>query len=282
MLAVSLGPLALPLAPLLLLLAVATAAGVAALWLRRSGRRAAAGQASDALTTAALLGLLGARLAYLALHAPAYLSMPWAALDIRDGGWQAPAGWAVAAAWLGWRSWRAPLLRPALGLGAGAGVVAWGALTWAAALQSGATMPALRLAGLDGGAPRTLAQAAAGKPAVVVLWASWCAPCREELPLLVAAQQREPDLGFVFVNQGEDEAVVRAFLGRQSLALRQVLLDRAAALGPAVGSPGLPTTLFYNAEGRQVDAHFGVLNAAALESRLWPLRRGAPRLPGVD
>ena len=44
------------------------------------------------------------------------------------------------------------------------------------------------------------------------------------------------------------------------------------ALGPAVGSRGLPTTLFYDAQGRQGHAHFGVLNAAALESRLRQLR----------
>ena len=40
----------------------------------------------------------------------------------------------------------------------------------------------------------------------------------------------------------------------------------------AVGSRGMPTTLFYDALGRQVDAHVGVLNAAALEGRLQRLR----------
>ena len=43
-------------------------------------------------------------------------------------------------------------------------------------------------------------------------------------------------------------------------------------MGPAVGSRSLPTTLFYDAQGRLVDAHFGVLNAAALQSRLKSLR----------
>ena len=54
--------------------------------------------------------------------------------------------------------------------------------------------------------------------------------------------------------------------------MSQVLHDADARLGPAIGSKGLPTTLFYDAQGRQADAHFGVLNAAALESRLKALR----------
>ena len=90
--------------------------------------------------------------------------------------------------------------------------------------------------------------------------------------MLAAAQRRETGVAFVFVNQGESAGAVRAYLIDQDLALQQVLLDPASALGPAVGSRGLPTTLFYDARGRLVDAHFGVLNGAALAARLRPLR----------
>lgn len=65
---------------------------------------------------------------------------------------------------------------------------------------------------------------------------------------------------------------MRAYLTARGLLLREVLMDRGSKLGPAVGSRGLPTTLFYDAQGRLVDAHFGVLNAAALEGRLRQLR----------
>jgi hypothetical protein len=65
-----------------------------------------------------------------------------------------------------------------------------------------------------------------------------------------------------------DRVCARACLTNQSLPLREALLDAGSKLGPAVGSRELPTTLFYDARGWQVDAHFGVLNAAALESRL--------------
>ena len=90
--------------------------------------------------------------------------------------------------------------------------------------------------------------------------------------MLAAAQRRETGIAFVFVNQGESAGAVRAYLIDQDLALQQVLLDPASALGPAVGSRGLPTTLFYDARGRLVDAHFGVLPGAALAARLRALR----------
>ena len=93
--------------------------------------------------------------------------------------------------------------------------------------------------------------------------------------MLAAAQQRESAIGFLFVNQGESRSAVQAYLTDQGLPLREVLLDPASALGRAVGSRGMPTTLFYDAQGRLLDSHMGVLNAAALEGRLRPLR-GTP------
>ncbi|MCU0775487.1 MAG: hypothetical protein MUC74_13610 [Ideonella sp.] len=56
------------------------------------------------------------------------------------------------------------------------------------------------------------------------------------------------------LNQGETEGVVRDYLQREGLALQGVWLDRGRALGPEVGSVGLPTTIFYDAQGRRVDA----------------------------
>ena len=133
-------------------------------------------------------------------------------------------------------------------------------------------IPDVALTSLDGGTTQPLAQALAGRPAVVNLWASWCGPCRVEMPVFAQAQQRHADVRFLFVNQGESAAVVQAYLQREGLALREVWLDPGRRLGPAVGSNGLPTTLFFDAEGRRVHAHFGVLNAAALQARLSDLR----------
>lgn len=285
MLSLSLGPIALPLAPLLLLLAVWVASWLASRLVRQASSKrppepadqALATAAGNAVFNAALAGLLAARLAHLLLNAEAYLATPWSAFDLRDGGWHGPIGLAAGAAWLLWRGARTPALRRPLAGGTLAGGVLWIAAALATGTGQTRPLPTLMLTDLASGRTLTLPEAARGRPVVVNLWASWCGPCRQEMPLLAAAQLREDRVGFLFVNQGESAAAVQAYLGSQGLPLREVLLDARSQLGPAVGSQGLPTTLFYDAQGRQVDAHFGVLNAAALESRLKPLRPTAPR-----
>ncbi len=291
MLSISLGPLALPVTPLLLLLAVWGASVLASRLARRvdddapapgdddTASRQRAEAASQAVIHAALFGLLAARFAHLALNASAYLATPWAALDVRDGGWHLPAGALAGAGWLSWQALRAPALRRALAAAALAGTSFWFVASWAAGRFEAPGMPALVVQDLGSGAPIGLREAARARPAVVNLWASWCGPCRQEMPMLAAAQQRETGVAFLFVNQGESAGAVRAYLVDQDLPLREVLLDAASSLGKAVGSRGLPTTLFYDAGGRQVDAHFGVLNAAALAAKLSTLRPEGARAP---
>jgi thiol-disulfide isomerase/thioredoxin len=268
----SIGPLAFPLAPLLLLLAIAAASAVASLVAGRE-RATAAG---NVIFHAAVAGLLAARLTYLAQHAAVYAATPLAAFDLRDGGWNASAGLIAGAAWLVWRGRRLPALRRALAGGAFAGAALWITASAATGLPDASkNLPALALNPLDGGAAVTLAQVAPGQPRVVNLWATWCPPCRAEMPMLAAAQQREKDVAFVFADQGESASAVHAYLTDQGLPLRNVLLDAKSALLREVGSAGLPTTLFYDAQGRLVAAHVGPLNAAALETRLRELRAGS-------
>lgn len=272
MLSLSLGPIALPVAPLVLLCAVWGTSFLASR-LARKGEDAAQGEvAGNTVFHAALVGLLAARLAYLVIHADAYLASPLSALDVRDGGWYAPAGLVAGLVWLAWRSLRWPRLKKAWLVSSLAGVTVWWLASTAIGLAGSPSMPAVELAALEGGESTTLSQAARGRPVVVNLWASWCAPCRVEMPMLAAAQQREAAVGFLFVNQGESPAAVQAYLRKEGLPLREVLLDKGSKLGEAIGSRGIPVTLFYDAQGRQVDAHFGLLNAAALESRLRQLR----------
>lgn len=268
MLSLQLGPLALPVAPLLLFVSAWLAMTLAS----RLASPARRHEAGNAVFHATLIGLLVARLSHLAFNATAYAASPWSALDLRDGGWHAASGLLAGMLWLAWRGWKTLELRRPLGFGLLAGVLVWTAGTFATQLPREARWPEVPLAELASGQPTTLPQAAAGRPAVVNLWASWCGPCRAEMPVLAAAQQRTPDVAILFANQGERAEVVQAYLSRERLALREVLLDERSALGPAVGSRGLPTTLFYDAQGRLVDAHVGVLSAASLEARLQRLR----------
>jgi len=141
-----------------------------------------------------------------------------------------------------------PLRRP-LAVAAATGMLVWSAGMLFTGARDAATMPPTALSTLEGDHPVDLRTAAAGRPVVVNLWASWCGPCRQEMPTLAEAQRREGTVGFLFVNQGESEPAIRAYLASLGLPLYEVLLDPGSQLGPAVGSRGLPTTLFYDGKG---------------------------------
>ena len=86
--------------------------------------------------------------------------------------------------------------------------------------------------------------------------------------VLAAAQAANPDIRFVFVNQGEGQALVEKFLAQQQLNLDNNLLDSGGRLGQAVGSLSLPTTLFYSADGMLKNNHLGELSQASLKHAL--------------
>lgn len=144
----------------------------------------------------------------------------------------------------------------------------WGATGGALSLmQSTRPMrPDVKLVTLDGHSITLYAIAARHphQPMVVNLWASWCPPCRAEMPMLAAAQAHDPNVTFVFANQGESASAARQFLSSESLTLNNVLLDSGRRLARSVGTQAYPTTLFYNAAGRLVDRHMGMLSRATL------------------
>jgi thiol-disulfide isomerase/thioredoxin len=266
MLTMNIGPFALSSSILLLLAAGLAAAGIGHL----VGRRQHAGIVNT-LFDMLFAGVIVARIAFVAVWFDTYRSAPWSMLDIRDGGFMLWAG-AVAALLVAiWRGWRQPVLRKPLMLGLLAGVLVWGVLFGALRSTARPVLPKQMLMTL-GGVPTDLAALAQGKPMVVNLWASWCPPCRREMPVLAAAQKRETGVSFVFVNQGEDESAAQHYLSAGKIDLANVLLDPTASVGHAVGSGALPTTLFYNAQGQLIDTHVGGLSDASLANKLNQMR----------
>ncbi|MBN0545244.1 TlpA family protein disulfide reductase, partial [Pseudomonas aeruginosa] len=69
-----------------------------------------------------------------------------------------------------------------------------------------------------------------GRPLVINLWASWCPPCRREMPVLQQAQAENPDVVFLFANQGESAETVRHFLQGENLRLDNLLFDNCGQL----------------------------------------------------
>ena len=230
---------------------------------------------------AVLVGLLAARLGYVLRWWPEYMAAPKSIIAIGDGGflWWAGLPAALAFAWWATRR-RAPLRKPLLA-GIAAGMLAWAAFGGLLVMmqRSAPPLPAFELATLDG-TPVTLA-ALSGRPMVLNLWATWCPPCRREMPVLEEAQAKYPGVAFVLVNQGEDRGTIRDYLDAAGLELDHVLLDPHSRAMLDTGTRGLPTTLFFSAEGRLVDTHMGELTRASLADTL-RRRFGASAGPPED
>lgn len=258
MLTLNLGPFALA-ASHVLILGSFLLAMITGWWAgRRSGHNP-----EGMLFNLLLIALVVARLAFVITYAQHYRDDVWAIIDIRDGGFIAWPGVLAAVAWAGWQVRRSPGLRRPLGVALAVGLLGWGAGSVSlSALEQGARLPDLSLSNPEGSS--VALHRYLGKPLVINIWASWCPPCRREMPVLEAAQQANPDVTFLFINQGESADIINGFLVAQGLALRNVLLDRDNRLGRHVGSMALPTTLFYDVQGRQVGSHLGELSHASL------------------
>lgn len=262
MLSVSLGPFALAFNHLLLLAALAL--GTVVGWM--SGRRQKINP-ERSLFSLFLLGLVVARLAFASAYWSQYQAQPLSIIDIRDGGFLVWPG--IIAALIGAviRGWQRPALRAPLGLGMVSGLLFW----WLAGLvvsaqHEDARLPDLAL--LNAAGETVALRGYAGKPLVVNLWATWCPPCRREMPVLQTAQRANADVVFLFINQAQSPREVATFFVNQGLHLDNVLFDDRDELARQVGSAALPTTLFYNRDGLMSASHMGELSAASLKHYL--------------
>ncbi|HBP0978941.1 TlpA disulfide reductase family protein [Comamonas sp. Y6] len=226
------------------------------------------------LLDAVFLGGVVARLGYIAQWWEEYAQSPMSMIFIGDQGFSLWVGVLAALAFIWWRTRSIRALRRPLLMGVTAGLLAWSAAVGVLGLlqRSAPPLPALTLATLD--EKPVVLNSYTGRPVVLNLWASWCPPCRREMPVFEQAQAQYPDISFVMVNQGESAQQARAFLDAENLQLKDVLLDPASKTMQAVASRGLPTTLFFDEHGRLVDTHLGELSMASLKSTV--SRRFAP------
>jgi thiol-disulfide isomerase/thioredoxin len=103
------------------------------------------------------------------------------------------------------------------------------------------------------GQPTSL-EAFRGKVVVLNLWATWCAPCREEMPSLDRLHARFKDQPVVVVALSVDRAGperVQAFLDEIGVQNLAVYRDPRAAATRTLRVPGLPATLLVDKEGRE-------------------------------
>ena len=90
-----------------------------------------------------------------------------------------------------------------------------------------------------------------GGPVIVSFWATWCPPCRKELPSMNRAWKKVKDEGIhmLAVNVGEDEDTIFAFTGNYPIDFT-VLLDESGEIINQWPIKGLPTTFVLDPEGR--------------------------------
>ncbi|MGH2536463.1 MAG: TlpA family protein disulfide reductase [Candidatus Promineifilaceae bacterium] len=110
-----------------------------------------------------------------------------------------------------------------------------------------------------------------GRPLIVNFWATWCAPCRIEMPVLQAAYERHQadGLAILAVNEGEPAEVARAFFYDEMGLTFTPLLDENSAVGGAYASFNvLPTSYFINAAGQITAVHRGPMTAEQIKGYL--------------
>ena len=118
--------------------------------------------------------------------------------------------------------------------------------------------PAIDATAFDG---RAFALAAhAGQPIVINFWASWCAPCRSEMPLLERTARASEGRGVVFLGVAtrDNEDAARAFLREVGVTYPNIH-DSDNAIATRYRVSGLPATVFIGRDGRIVRYWFGAL-----------------------
>lgn len=138
-------------------------------------------------------------------------------------------------------------------------------------VQIGNTAPDFSLKALDGSTV-TLSDLR-GKPVMVNFWATWCPPCKEEMPTMEAAYKKAKDQGIVFlgVDIKEDPALVEKFVKENGYSWT-FLLDQDGAAGRHYQITGIPETFFIDRTGLVQARVIGPMTPTVLESRLAKIR----------
>jgi len=158
--------------------------------------------------------------------------------------------------------------RIALGIGLTLFVLSLAVAGWANLTPPSA--PDFDLETLDGS--RLQMASLRGRVVLLNFWASWCAPCREEMPDLETAYQRYRDNGFIVVgvNVAESARQARDFATEFDVTF-PIVLDGDAATANQLGISGLPVSLLVDGSGEIVYRHIGRIPLITLEAKLRPL-----------
>ncbi|MFI4971218.1 MAG: TlpA family protein disulfide reductase [Hyphomicrobiales bacterium] len=133
---------------------------------------------------------------------------------------------------------------------------------------AGAPAPAFSLRSLANSTGLVSPATFRGRPLVMNFWASWCVPCRTEMPLLEAAFRSEKGrVAFLGIDSNDTSSAARAFLAKV-LITYPVVSDPSGGVAIRYGLFGLPTTFFISSTGKIIGRHIGQLRANTLRAAL--------------
>ncbi|NND02339.1 MAG: redoxin domain-containing protein [Acidimicrobiia bacterium] len=108
---------------------------------------------------------------------------------------------------------------------------------------------------------------AEGTPVLLNLWASWCTPCRAEMPALEAAAGRHPNVKVVGVAVQDDNVAAERF-ARELGVTYTIGLDERDEVNALYSTPGLPVTFVISPEGVILQTIFGELDEARIDATI--------------
>jgi len=126
----------------------------------------------------------------------------------------------------------------------------------AAASNAHAATPAFTLPARDGG--NLSLEELKGEVVMINFWATWCGPCRQEMPLLEQIQARYEPLGFTIVgiNVEPDSAAAQEWLAKVPVTF-PILFDRKNEVAESFGVEGMPSSVFIDRAGNVRYVHRG-------------------------
>ncbi len=106
----------------------------------------------------------------------------------------------------------------------------------------------------------------AGKPIILNFWASWCGPCRREIPAIAAFAKSHPEIQVLGVDYQDDVADAAAFAKTHGATWPSVVDD--GPIGSHYKVPGLPTTFLINRQGQIVERILGEVTEPLLDAHV--------------